>query len=177
MPGEEGFLAMRRFLALASLLALVGAVMVGSTSASSSRTVRVTGTEQFVPNAKIMATLRFAPGPLTVTSGVTVTWASDTLTEPHTISVVAAGDVPTSIDQIFNCPVCNAILAAHFPNGFNNPPVPVLNAGGAGLDAVGDSLLLAPGGSVSDTITAAPGSKLHYLCAIHPWMQGTITVH
>ena len=90
---------------------------------------------------------------------------------------VAAGDVPTSIDQIFNCPVCNAILAAHFPNGFNNPPVPVLNAGGAGLDAVGDSLLLAPGGSVSDSITAAPGSKLHYLCAIHPWMQGTITVH
>jgi plastocyanin len=168
---------MRRFLALASLLALVGAVMVGSTSASSARTVRAQGTEMFVPNAKIMATLRFTPGPLTVSSGQTVTWVSETPQEPHTISVVAAGDVPSAVEDVFNCPACNAILAAHFPNGFNNPPVPVVNAGGSGLDAVGDSLLLAPGGTVSDTITAASGSTLHYVCAIHPWMIGTIKVH
>jgi plastocyanin len=167
---------MAKFFALVSLVALLGATMVGSTSASSTRTVRVTGTEQFVANAKIMATLRFTPGPLSVSSGSTVTWASDTPDEPHTISVVAAGDVPSSVADVFNCTVCNTIIASHFPNGFNNPPLAVVNAGSAGLDAAGDSLWLAPGGSVSATISASAGSKLQYICAIHPWMQGTISV-
>jgi plastocyanin len=157
-------------------MALLGAAMVSSTSASSGRTVRVTGQEQFVANAKIMATLRFTPGPLSVRSGETVTWVSDT-DEPHTMSVVAAGDVPTNIGEVFACGVCGAILAGHFPNGFNNPPVPVLNAGSPGFDAIGDSLLIAPDGTASTTISAPAGSTLHYLCAIHPWMQGTVNVH
>jgi plastocyanin len=167
---------MRQLLALGACMALLGAMMVGSTSASSGRTVRVTGQEQFVPNVKVMATLRFAPGPITVRSGETVTWVSDT-DEPHTMSVVAAGDLPSSIDEVFVCGVCNAFLAGHFPNGFNNPPVPVLNAGSPGFDAIGDSILIAPDGTASTTISAPGGSTLHYLCAIHPWMQGSITVH
>jgi plastocyanin len=167
----------RRWIALVASVGLLGALMVGSTTAASGRTVRVTGSEQFIPNAKVMATFRFAPGPLSIRSGETVTWASDTPTEPHTISVVAKGDLPTRIDQVFACVVCNTILAGHFPNGFNNPPVPVLHAGGPGLDAVGDSWLLAPGGTVSARVSAPAGTTLHYMCAIHPWMQGTITVH
>ena len=167
---------MGRFFALLCLVALLGAALVGSTSASSGRTVRVTGTEQFVPNAKIMATLRFTPGPLSVSSGSSVTWASDTPDEPHTISVVAAGDVPSTVGDIFNCTACNIALASHFPNGFNNPPIPVVNVGATGLDAAGDSIWLPPGGTVSALISASAGSKLHYICAIHAWMQGTITV-
>jgi plastocyanin len=167
----------RRIVALVSLIALLGALIVGVTSASSGRTVRVTGTETFVVNAKVMATLRFTPGPLSVKSGETVTWASDTPTEPHTISVVAKADLPTRIDQIFNCAVCNTIFGLHFPSGPNNPPIPVVNSGNPGLDVPGDSLWLAPGGSVSATISAASGSTVHYICAIHPWMQGTISVH
>jgi plastocyanin len=167
---------LRRFVGLGAAVLLVVVAMASSTSAASGRTVRVAGDEQFVPNAKIMATLRFVPGPLSVQSGETVTWASDTPTEPHTISVVAASDVPGSVEDVFNCPICNSILAGHFPNGFDNPPVFVLNAGNPGIDAIGDSLLLAPGGSVSATISAPAGSTLHYVCAIHPWMQGTIMV-
>jgi plastocyanin len=168
---------MKRLQGLASLVVLVGAAMAGSTTAATGRTVRAAGSEQFVPNAKIMATLRFTPGPLSVKQGETVTWENTTPGEPHTISVVAAGDVPSTIDDVFNCAICNTIQAAHFPNGFNNPPVPVVNAGGPGLDVPGDSLLLFPDASVSATISARAGSTLHYICAIHPWMQGTISVN
>jgi len=41
---------------------------------------------------------------------------------------------------------------------------------------VGDSLLMLPGHSISSVITAPPGTTLYYLCAIHPWMDGSITV-
>lgn len=166
---------MRRFLALVSLVALLGVLMAGVSSAASSRTVRVIGDEQFVVNAKIMATLRFSPGPITVDSGSTVRWVNET-DDPHTISVVAKADLPTEIDDVFNCAACNTILGLHFPNGPNNPPIAVVNAGAAGFDRVGDSLWQNPGETVSTTISAAPGSTLHYLCAIHPWMQGTISV-
>jgi plastocyanin len=167
----------RRFVVSVAVVALLGAWTVGVADANRDRTVRVIGSEQFVPNAKVMATFRFAPGPLSVKSGDTVRWVSYTPEDPHTISVVAQADLPTSVAQVFGCAVCSIILAGHFPNGFNNPPVPVLNVGSPGLDAVGDSLLLAPGGSVSAVISAPAGSTLHYLCAIHPWMQGTISVH
>jgi plastocyanin len=165
---------LRKLLGLAGAALLLGAVTAGSTVASD-RTVRATGGESFVPNAKIMATLRFSPGPLSVAHGDAVTWTSDTPDEPHTISVVAAGDVPGTIDDVFNCAVCNGILAAHVPDP-NAPPIPVLNAGSPGLDTAGDSMILFPGGSVSATISAPAGSTLHYICAIHPWMQGTIMV-
>jgi plastocyanin len=122
-----------------------------------------------------MATFRFAPGPLTVSSGSTVRWVNET-DEPHTISVVAKADLPTSIDEVFGCAVCGAIFASHFPGGPSNPPIAVVNAGSAGLDAVGDSLWQNPGETVSATISAAPGSTLHYMCGIHAWMQGTIKV-
>ena len=166
---------MKRLLGLVSIVVLVGAAMAGSTSAATGRTVRAAGSEQFVPNAKIMATLRFTPGPLSVKQGETVTWENTTPGEPHTISVVAAGDVPSTIDDVFNCAICNTFLAAHVPDP-NGPPVPVVNAGGPGLDAPGDSLLLFPDASISETISAPAGSTLHYICAIHPWMQGTIKV-
>ncbi|MGH2651068.1 MAG: cupredoxin domain-containing protein, partial [Actinomycetota bacterium] len=64
-------------------------------------------------------------------------------------------------------------LAGHFGGG---PPVLVIEVGGPGLDAPGDSLLLFPGESISASVSAPAGSTLFYLCAIHPWMQGSITV-
>jgi plastocyanin len=165
----------RRILALVSLVALLGVLMAGVSSAASGRTVRVTGDDQLIPNVKVMATFRFAPGPLTVSSGSTVRWVNET-DEPHTISVVAKADLATTIEDVFNCAICNTILASHFPGGPANPPIAVVNAGSAGLDAIGDSMWQNPGETVSATISAAPGSTLHYMCAIHAWMQGTISV-
>jgi len=56
---------------------------------------------------------------------------------------------------------------------FANPP--------AHLDAPGDSVVVPPPGlglplSVSAIVTAPAGSELSYICAFHPWMQGTIHV-
>jgi hypothetical protein len=52
----------------------------------------------------------------------------------------------------------------------------VIEAGKPGLDKVGDSLVLAPNGTVSAKISAKAGSTLWYVCAVHPWMQGRINV-
>jgi plastocyanin len=173
----------RRSVSVVAAMAVVtgGLLVTVAAQAGGSRTVRVTGTETFVPNAKVMATLRFAPGPLDVASGTRVTWSDET-GDPHTISVVAAADVPATIDAVFACPVCGPIVAGHIDLSTNPPTLiaPVLGGGPdgtAGFDGVGDSLLLAPGGTASATITAPAGSTLHYICAIHPWMQGTIDVH
>lgn len=176
-------LLFRRSAVVAVAAALVaGGVLVAITAqAGESRAVRVTGTESFVPNAKVMATFRFGPGPLDVHSGDTVTWSDDT-GDLHTISVVARGDLPATIEEVFSCPVCGPILAGHFDLSTFPPTLitPVLGGGAdgtAGFDGVGDSKVLFPGGSASAAITAPAGSTLHYLCAIHPWMQGTINVH
>jgi plastocyanin len=176
-------LPIRRSVAVATAGALIaGGLLVTITAqAGGSRTVRVTGAETFVPNAKVMATLKFAPGPLDVRSGTTVTW-SDQTGDPHTISVVAASDVPATIDDVFACPVCGPIVAGHVDFSTNPPTLIALVLGGgpdgtAGFDGVGDSLLLVPNGTASTKVTAPPGSTLHYICAIHPWMQGTIDVH
>jgi plastocyanin len=176
-------LPIRRSVAVATAAALLaGGLLVTITAqAGGSRTVRVTGTETFVPNAKVMATLKFAPGPLSVASGTDVTW-SDQTGDPHTISVVAASDVPATVDDVFACPVCGPIVNSHVDFSTDPPTVIAFVLGGgpdgtAGFDGVGDSLLLVPNGTASTTVTAPAGSTLHYICAIHPWMQGTIDVH
>jgi hypothetical protein len=44
------------------------------------------------------------------------------------------------------------------------------------LDQPGDSLWLAPGATISSQVSAPAGTTLFYLCAIHGWMQGRLTV-
>ena len=153
--------------------------MAGSVSAGPNRTVGIIGAEHFVPNAMIQATLRFAPGPITVARGDTVTWVNET-DEPHTITVLDAADIPTNVGEVFGCGApgapCFAALAGHLAT---NPPTIVLGGGAdgtAGLDGVGDSLLVFPDGSISAEVTAPSGTTLDYLCAIHPWMIGSIRV-
>jgi hypothetical protein len=84
-------------------------------------------------------------------------------------------------------------MAAHQvdPNNQEAPPaVPIVDNGaplaaGATLSVdtmgddktAGDSAFIAPGQkSFSFKVTAKKGSKLFFFCAIHPWMQGKITV-
>jgi plastocyanin len=161
---------------LAILLGTAALVAVTSVSAgASSGTVAVRGGEQFEPNALIQSTFRFSPGSISATSGQTVTWVDEdrAADEPHTITVVNKADLPTDIEEVFECDVCADALFRHFGAGV---PVPVLNAGGSGFDAPGDSLLMLPGESVSAVISAPAGTTLYYLCALHPWMQGSIAV-
>lgn len=167
---------MKKLILLVALLAisLVGAALVG---ASTGKVVATRGDEVFQPNTYISSNLRFSPGPVTVSSGETIRWVHDDKTpEPHTITLIDPNELPKSFDDLFaGCPTCDAALAAHFSS---DPPVTFVDVGSDGqFSSNGDSLLLLPGGDVSAQINAPAGTTLYYVCAIHPWMQGTIKVN
>jgi plastocyanin len=165
--------------AVVLLGALVLAVVTGVGAGASPDTVAARGGEQFVPNAMIQSTFHFSPGKVNAVTGQDLTWVDkDRVGEPHTATIVEEADLPTSLAEVFGCQEqgqpCGDALAGHFPPG--DPPVPVIDVGAPGIDSPGDSLLFFPDGSISGTISAPAGTTLFYLCALHPWMQGSITV-
>lgn len=80
--------------------------------------------------------------------------------------------MPQTFEDLFigDCPTCDAAGFEHFVNG------DLVVDGGDGFNAVGDSILFFDGVTVQIDVTAAPGTTLSFLCIIHPWMQGSITV-
>lgn len=156
------------------------ALSIDVAAGASPTTVAARGGEQFVPNALIQSTFRFSPGHISVSQGQTVTWVDEdrAAEEPHTVTIVDQSDLPTTIEEVFECGApgepCGDALAAHF--GGNTQ---VVDVGGPGLNAPGDSLLFGfdpEHPSISAEVTAPAGTTLSYLCALHPWMQGSITV-
>jgi plastocyanin len=141
------------------------------------RNIRSEGTNYFEANSFIQSTLRFSPELISVESGGRIRFSHrDETFEPHTLSLVQPKDLPTSVDEVFACQVCNEILEGHFGGGIDRR-LEDDDDQEFGLDAPGDSLLLLePGESISSLVTAAAGTRLFYLCAIHPWMQGQIKV-
>jgi plastocyanin len=167
-------LAMRRIISLTAAVATL--VLLTNVVVAADRGVRTTGDERVVPNAMVQATLRFTPGMIKVASGEELTWThDDNATAPHTVTIVEEFPGAT-LEEVFACGapggVCDVALTAHFAGGFN----PVVEAGAPGLDAPGDSLLFFVDQSVTAVVSAPSGTTLSYLCAIHPWMQGTIAV-
>ena len=164
-------------------IAMIAIVSIGMVSADGGTKVDVKGLEAFEGNALFLSNLRFAPDNIKVERGDTVTWADEALTtSPHTITIVEREDVPVNFAEAYICLWDKRILGADGPclrfmdaHGGIPPTTPVVNVGGKGLDAPGDSIFLPPNGSVSAQVTANAG-VLRYICIIHPWMQGTITV-
>lgn len=156
---------MRRVLvgAMAVAVSATGAVVVfGGGAGAASTSVRIVGADSFKPNSLVQSTFHFVPGTISVHSGGTAQWVNTTA-DAHTVTVVKPGQVPSNVNQVFNCTLCNS----------QNPSA---NVGGPGLDAPGDSLLIKPHGTVSAPISAKAGTTLHYICVFHPWMQGVIKV-
>ena len=177
---------MRKLMIAVAAAAIAAVVSGGAVSAEHEKEVKVKGSEDFEPNALFKSNFRFAPGEIAIHSGDTVTWIDkDNLNVPHTITIVDSEDLPVNFSEAYLClgadilpgvdfiGRCLPFLAAHGGLAFSTP---VVNSGDAGLDVPGDSLFLPPDGSVSAQVTAAPGTTLHYMCILHPWMQGTITV-
>lgn len=167
---------MRHFISLCAVVMALALATNVVLAASGDREVRTTGDERVVPNAMVQATLRFTPGMIKASSGDAVTWThDDATTAPHTVTIVEEFPDAT-LDAIFACGApgepCDVVLTAHFAGGFN----PVVEVGGPGLDAPGDSLFFFDDQSITATVSAPSGSTLLYLCAIHPWMQGEIVV-
>ena len=167
---------MRKVLILFGATLLV-ALSIDAAFGASPTTVAARGGEQFVPNALIQSTFRFVPGPIKVAEGQEITWVDEdrVADEPHTATIVDESDLPTTLEEVFECGApdepCGEALEAHFSGNTQ-----VVDVGDPGLDSPGDSLLFFPDGSISGEVTAPAGSTLFYLCAIHPWMQGSITV-
>ncbi len=108
---------------------------------------------------------------------------------PHTFSLVTQGALPKTPQARKGCftpkHICLAIAQWH---GFNPKTEkiskPLVKAGAAGWSTMGNAtgkkgdswFTEKKGETVSQEVTAAPGSSLYYLCAVHPWMQGKVGV-
>jgi plastocyanin len=147
--------------------------------------------QSYVINKSVTDRMYFAPAATSVKSGEMLTFSDDgkPADEPHTISVVAEKDLPTTNAQINACSnggskVCNAIVAGLIKNP-KAPPGPtndivhwVVDKGKAGLDGPGDSVAIegAKHKSISIKVTAPAGTTLYFFCVVHPWMHAKITV-
>jgi plastocyanin len=175
--------------------AAVGVAIADQHTDGSTTVVETRGGTDFISNKIVFSTLAFHPGEIKVKQGDTVAFVfADEDVEPHTATVVNQEDIPDTVEEVFGCEPCNAVLEAHFSGtepeeGAPQPPadhhslqqlpdgiVKEVNQGEQGFDTAGDSLLFFPGETIETTISAPPGDTLYYVCAIHPWMQGSIEV-
>jgi hypothetical protein len=107
---------------------------------------------------------------------------------PHTFSLVTEGSIPKTrkARQLCFTPhhICKAIAGWHGVKGNGPPKENPATAGAAGWDtegsltAKGDSWFTGekPHASIVQQVTAAAGTTIHFMCAIHPWMHGSIEV-
>ncbi len=171
---------------LTTVAALLSAGQAAGAAPTEAPAAHVTTYEGFDyvrgPGGGLVLDWGFTPRHLSVPHGSVVRFTNtSTDGEPHTVSVARYAEVPKTIDEIFGCfapgAFCDRTLAAHDPDGDHEPPFAKrVDVGRAGLDRQGDSRLLLPQESAYPTISAPAGTVLHYLCAIHPWMQATVKV-
>jgi hypothetical protein len=107
---------------------------------------------------------------------------------PHTFSLVTKGSIPKTRKQRQLCftpnHICMAIAGWHGAKGEGPPKVNPVEAGPEGwstlgsLHKKGDSWFtgLKPEASIVQQVTASSGTTLYFMCAVHPWMHGKITV-
>lgn len=138
-------------------------------------------------NRYIQDGLRWDKDVYKVKSGGTIHVLNDAADEgPHTLTVVAQKDEPQTGLQVVNCKICLTLAKAHGANPNSDaPPKFQYLENGVGqktppnLDRPGDSGVTGPGKkgeSIDLKVTAKPGTKLYFMCLIHPWMQGEIVV-
>jgi plastocyanin len=169
---------------LVTMIAAVAGTLVGATPARAAGgdAMKVKTFEKFDfvpgPGGGLVLNWGFAPRTATVASGSYIRFINPNGKngEAHTATVLNAADVPKTIDEVFACAPCNKVLARHAPQGPNGPLNSYVNSGPAGFNQAGDSRLLLPSTPILAHVTAPSGSVLHYVCAIHPWMQAKITV-
>lgn len=178
-----------RALALAVGTAALTVVVAGSAAAGAAET---TGTTDVIKIELTKGKLKFV-GPETVAQGDQLEIVNKTNPRqvgPHTFSLVTKGSVPKTAKQRQSCftpkHICLAIAEWHKLNpktdkiGLN--PAKAGLAGwstmGTATGKKGDSWFTGekPGGHFSQDVTAAAGTTLYFMCAVHPWMHGQVTV-
>jgi hypothetical protein len=107
---------------------------------------------------------------------------------PVTFSLVGPGYLPKTKPAQANCftpgHICWSIAEWQGVHGEGVPTINPAEAGLPGWDTLGttstpgDSWFSGqkPGASFSQEVSAKAGRRLWFMCAIHPWMRGTIKV-
>jgi hypothetical protein len=168
-------------------VATTGAIAAGSTRASVTTIKAVTKPPQMVVNRYIQDGLRWDKDVYKVPSGGTLHIVNQAAEEgPHTLTVVLKKDAPRTGLQVVNCKICEVLGKAHGadPNSDAPPKFPFLENGVGqatppSVDKPGDSALTGKGKkgeSINLTVTAPAGTKLYFICLIHPWMQAELDV-
>lgn len=170
------------------------AVVFGSSSLAGAAEAPVatpTGTKAVITMSLEKGKLKFV-APETVTAGDQLEIVNKTNPKqvgPHTFSLVTKGSIPKTKKAIGTCftpkKICFAIAEWH---GFNPKTEKITKnpakAGPAGWSTMGtastkgDSWFSGEkkGGHFSQEVTAAAGTTLYFMCAIHPFMHGQIKV-
>ena len=169
-------------LAVPALAALAAAVLVVPAVAQDrpgKATQTTVGGVKFKPNRSIADTMHFKKNTVSIRKGGTLTLVDKTK-QPHSFSLVKKSQVPrkaAAVDACFEKGPCGKLAVEH--GAINpdtgeeqDPTTPLVNAGKAGFNQAGDSVLIPPGGKVKIKVTSA--QPLYYICAIHPWMLGAI---
>ena len=170
-------------------LVVAGAALAGGQhSASSVTTIKaVQGPPKFQINRFVQDTLRWDKDHYTVKSGGTLHIVNMAAGEgPHTFTVLAQKDEPRTLAALFQCKICEKLAKAHGANPNSNaPPKYQYLENGVGqnkaplVDRPGDSGVTGrgkKGESIDLKVTAPAGTKLHFICLIHPWMQAEVDV-
>ena len=182
----------RRLLLLVATVVAAGAVVTGAlagrSAATSVTTIKaVTSPPKMVVNRYVQDGLRWNKDTYTVRSGGTLHVVNAAADEgPHTFTVVLAKDEPKTGLQMVHCRICEALGKAHGanPNTDAPPKYPFLENGVGQkssplIDRPGDSGVTGPGKkgeSIDLKVTAKPGTKLNFMCLVHPWMQAVVVV-
>jgi plastocyanin len=184
---------MRRLIAGAAAMSVVAAVVGGLVSSAGAApaapkkvVVKQKSGMTMVANRYIRDEMRFDRDVYTVASGGTVQFVMTAAQKgPHTLTVVAAKDLPKTAEQAFNCRVCHALARAHGadPNSDAPPKLKFLENGvgqntAPKLDKPGDSGFLPArnGSKITFKVTAPKGTTLRFMCLVHPWMQAKLVV-
>jgi uncharacterized cupredoxin-like copper-binding protein len=187
-------MGVRKVLFAAALISALAAVFSGVASAAHHRTAAnvtvikaVAPTPEFQINRYVQTTLRWNADSYTVKSGGTLHIVNMAADEgPHTFTVVAQKDLPKTLPQLFGCKICLKLAKAHganpnsdappkfqyLENGVGTHTAPKVNQpGDSGVTGKGKK-----GESINLTVTAPAGTKLYFMCLIHPWMQAVVNV-
>lgn len=130
-------------------------------------------------------------GPSTITQGDELKIVDKTNPKkvgPHTFSLVESSVLPKTKQQQKVCftknHICKEIALWHGAKGNGPPKINPVEAGPAGwstmgnLTEKGDSWFTGnkPGASYEQQLTAEAGTTIHFICAVHPEMQGSFKV-
>jgi plastocyanin len=179
----------RRITAAIVTVAAVGLLAPAAGAAPKKNEIRISGGTVFKPGKFIKDTVHFNAN-TTAKSGSTVKVVNkgSVSAGPHTVTLLKPSAMPKTLKKAELCfqmqGACAPLAAAHqLDPETQEPTVPLYNAGAEGFDTLGDektagdSVFFAPGQGTSFKVTAKKGSVLPYFCAVHPWMQGKITVN